>query len=65
VLEQAVADFTRERPPFTSKGNSWQVKVKASAWFKSESEELGAFVWVCDHLNIDCKAVRQRLGVKT
>jgi hypothetical protein len=65
VLEQAVDDLRKKSPFLTSKGNLWQIRAKAIDWFKSESEETGTFYWVCDHLNIDQKAARQRLGVKT
>jgi hypothetical protein len=64
VLEQAVHDLKRKKPIYIQKGMGWQIKAQVSAWFKSESEEVGTFNWVCDHLNIDQKTVCQKLGVK-
>ena len=63
VLGQAVSDLKRHTPCFIKRGMGWQVNSQVTEWFKSDSDECGSFIWVCDYLNIDYKTVRQKLGV--
>jgi len=49
VLEQAIEDVRREH------GHA----DRARAWFQSEGEEVGSFLWICRMLDIDPKSTRK------
>jgi hypothetical protein len=40
-------------------------RVKARAWFDSESVEIGTFLWCCDILDLNAQAVRQGIKANT
>ena len=33
----------------------------ALAWIRSNGRHIGSFLWVCEHLNLNCEAVRRSL----
>ena len=57
VLSQAVVDY---RYRGSAKGSAVQ-RIDAANWVNSTYEGVGSFSYVCDVLNIDPDAVRDRL----
>ena len=51
VLEQAIQDFNR----------GYFYAENARAWFESESEEIGSFLWICRMLGVDAERTREIL----
>ena len=51
VLEQAIKDFSR----------GYFYADRARAWFESESEEVGSFLWICRTLGVDSECTRETL----
>jgi hypothetical protein len=51
VLEQAIEDFNR----------GYFYADRARAWFQSESEEVGSFLWICRMLSVDAERTKEIL----
>jgi hypothetical protein len=74
VLLQAVEDLRRRGPSFEIamngirlKGRTHSARVRrdrnnAAAWFRSSSNRVGSFLWICDLFGLDADVVRT--GVK-
>ena len=55
VLEQAIDDL----------GRGYVYAGQAQAWFQSQNEGVGSFLWVCRMLNIDPDYAREGVSRKS
>ena len=39
------------------------IMEKARTWLRSDNQEIGSFLWICDFLNLDPKFVKRFLSV--
>ena len=63
VLEQAMEDILTG--PAHRRGKVESIfKNTALAWFHSDNEGIGSFLWVCEHLDIDPHTVHHILTKK-
>jgi len=60
VLIQAVRDYRDGRGEYQT-AHKRRFSAEAEGWFKSESIQMPAFIWVCMVLDLDPAAVRERV----
>ena len=56
VILRAIADLDRD-----TKICSRSDQLSARAWFSSDRDELGTFLWACQAINVDPNFIRSRL----
>ena len=76
VLRQAVEDIQCSGPSFeivmngiNLRGRTDSTRIRrnknnAAAWFRSSSDDVGSFLWICDLLGFDADFVRSELKRK-
>ncbi|MDR3570188.1 MAG: hypothetical protein P4L43_19350 [Syntrophobacteraceae bacterium] len=76
VLLQAIEDYRRKGAGYEVSVNGIRLrgwyydreirsdKRRAEAWFKSQSEDMGSYLWICDLLQLDPERVWARIREK-
>ena len=52
VLKQAIRDARRELPPHGNVSSHMNA-ASAKAWFESDSQDIGSFLWICAVLDVE------------
>jgi hypothetical protein len=60
VLDRAIKDALEEVPANESQPREFIVQG-AQAWFRSQSQRVGSFLWICAVLDLHPQLVRKRL----
>jgi hypothetical protein len=61
VIERAYLDALGKKIYVQSQTEKDRIICKAQAWFRSDSEKFGSFLWYCDLADISVSDIRKKL----
>jgi len=61
VLADAITAVRGKTPNLRTRTAHYRSRAHAAAWFNSDVQEVGSFIFVCDVLSLDATYIRSRL----